>query len=204
MNYSVLSQISSFNDFRIYDGNIGCSMSGGADSTMVMYLLMKYSKKPIKFYFTNATQKPNRIIKAEEVYDKCLELTGCTNSELVITDVDGIVDSSNLFLKPMADMENNVIDVIYTGITKVPNIDIGYEDQVIPKRRFDGGPELDEDNFYQPFVKHDKSVVAALYSELNLMESLFPLTFSCINSTDGNHCNSCWWCKERVWAFGHL
>jgi 7-cyano-7-deazaguanine synthase in queuosine biosynthesis len=44
-----------------------------------------------------------------------------------------------------------------------------------------------------------------LYRELAVEQELFPFTRSC--ETDAHttgHCGHCWWCKERLWAFGYL
>ena len=40
-----------------------------------------------------------------------------------------------------------------------------------------------------------------------LLDSLFPLTYSCEGSIEATkhhtqHCKKCWWCQERYWAFG--
>jgi len=59
-----------------------------------------------------------------------------------------------------------------------------------------------------------------MYKELNLLDSLFPITRSCeydiywqTNSEEWKkdvpdpgigHCNKCWWCKERKWGFNNV
>ena len=48
-----------------------------------------------------------------------------------------------------------------------------------------------------------------LYDKYNLTYTLFPITRSCEGSDyeTGNytfHCGKCWWCEERMWAFGFL
>ena len=60
---------------------------------------------------------------------------------------------------------------------------------------------------YRPFLNVDKKFIAELYKQENLMETLFPLTESCIGfSSDTNGfsepCRQCFWCVERYWAFG--
>ena len=48
---------------------------------------------------------------------------------------------------------------------------------------------------------------AKIYQELDLMETLFPVTRSC-EVTDKieyyGHCGKCWWCEERHWGFGNV
>lgn len=55
----------------------------------------------------------------------------------------------------------------------------------------------------RPFGQIDKSEIAKLYIQYDLMDNLLPLTASCvmpINRTEP--CKECWWCKEKYWAFG--
>jgi hypothetical protein len=58
---------------------------------------------------------------------------------------------------------------------------------------------------YIPLYNHNKKDIAKLYNYFDLEQRLLPVTRSCENDnhTDG-HCGTCWWCHERVWAFGNL
>jgi 7-cyano-7-deazaguanine synthase in queuosine biosynthesis len=63
--------------------------------------------------------------------------------------------------------------------------------------------ELDE-RAYIPFFNCNKKDIALLYNELQLEHSLLPVTRSCENDQHpASHCNECWWCRERIWAFGY-
>lgn len=60
---------------------------------------------------------------------------------------------------------------------------------------------------YSPFVQEDKSYVKMMYEKYGVLNTLFPLTASCIGfpyETDNGQkpCRNCVWCKERLWAFG--
>ena len=60
---------------------------------------------------------------------------------------------------------------------------------------------------YSPFVNKDKKTIFQIYQDLNLLETLFPLTRSCETTRLKNfrgHCGECWWCKERMWGFGRV
>ena len=56
----------------------------------------------------------------------------------------------------------------------------------------------------------DKKGVAELYETLGVMETLFPLTRSCeayaheSHYNIDKHCEKCWFCMERIYAFGRL
>lgn len=63
------------------------------------------------------------------------------------------------------------------------------------------------DKIYKPLTNIDKSFVAGVYKENDLMKDLFYLTGSCVGSPEmqdwGKHgCGQCFWCKEKEWAFG--
>lgn len=59
---------------------------------------------------------------------------------------------------------------------------------------------------YQVYANVDKKFVAGVYKENNLMDTLFPLTRSCVGrpkETDNftKECHRCFWCYEKAWAF---
>ena len=100
------------------------------------------------------------------------------------------------------------------GITSNPPLDIQKElgfDKVAEPRR---NKTYDEETWkksgkmhYRPFVNVDKKFVADLYKQFDLMEDLFPLTMSCIGFSDTTNfftepCKECYWCHEKMWAFG--
>ncbi len=64
----------------IYDGNIGVMVSGGVDSAILLYYLMKHSNETIHIYTlaSNLKYRRNAII-APRVVEKCIELTGNIN-----------------------------------------------------------------------------------------------------------------------------
>jgi len=61
-------------------------------------------------------------------------------------------------------------------------------------------------NIYQAYINVDKKFVAGVYQDHGLMETLFPITRSCVGTarqTDNftRECHQCFWCHERKWAF---
>ena len=59
---------------------------------------------------------------------------------------------------------------------------------------------------YQAYINVNKKFVAGVFQEHNLMETLFPMTRSCVGTarkTDNfkHVCNNCFWCAEKAWAF---
>lgn len=59
-------------------------------------------------------------------------------------------------------------------------------------------------HYYSPFMQKDKSHVKDMYVKYGVLDTLFPLTASCIGWPDKVTlpCKVCVWCKERLWAFG--
>jgi hypothetical protein len=98
-----------------------------------------------------------------------------------------------------------------SGMTSNPPVEemkkYGFYDTA--ERRRDKGQNLKVFNgrVYEPLKNVDKKFIAGVYKEHNLMDELFYLTGSCVaspldqNWTD-TACGSCWWCKEKYWAFG--
>ena len=62
-------------------------------------------------------------------------------------------------------------------------------------------------SIYQPYCNVDKKFVAGVYIENGLMDTLFPLTRSCVGTsiklTENftKECRECFWCEEKAWAF---
>ena len=60
-------------------------------------------------------------------------------------------------------------------------------------------------NLLSPWITNlPKKEIAKLYKILDI-ENLYSMTRSCESLTVLDaHCGECWWCKERMWAFGKL
>lgn len=63
-------------------------------------------------------------------------------------------------------------------------------------------------DMYQPYANADKKFVADVYRQNNLLDTLYPLTRSCVGTarqTDNftKECRQCFWCYEKAWAFNH-
>lgn len=189
------------------DKRIGLALSGGADSSIIAYILMSNLKQPITFYtFASKQKKYSTSITSKAVIEKCIELTGNNSVNHVIK--YGDVQDRDIFLGFLKENLKNNVDLIYTGTTNTPSIsdletfnsklngDISTRrDPSIRKSVFSNG-------VYSPFINHNKAFIKELYEKYGLLDTLFPITRSC-ESTDlvSGHCGKCWWCEERLWAF---
>jgi 7-cyano-7-deazaguanine synthase in queuosine biosynthesis len=165
---------------------------------------MKNYSGPIKVFNTIWSERPNHALVANRVYQKCIDLTGHTDYEIVRTTINESYNEYNLFVTPMDYLKRGKVDYVYTGLTANPTVELKYNEQKVTKRENRREKLIDDNNFYLPFANENKKTIALLYKENNLLESLFPLTFSCVRSKTLEHCNQCWWCEERKWGFNRL
>ena len=211
---------------------IGIWMSGGADSSLLCYLLAEKIKKEnlnVKIQPLTVQKRPG-IYESIPVRNKIAELLDAEdifkNHVIYAAPDSGWVNSEYLGMFAKKNRENikqNVFQVLLSGITTNPPVEIQKNFQwgvledvektrgnsVIKEkvRYFTQVEDKIEYEFLElkPFFEINKKEIAKLYKEKNLLESLFPLTRSCEDKTflDG-HCGKCWWCEERLWAFGRL
>lgn len=195
-------------EIPIVDGPIGINCSGGADSSLLLYILMKNSLDLIHI-FTLADDEKCRssAIISSKVIEKIIQLTGNSNIQHHVTYAkEQTILNVN---KTVTFFENlNLIKVWYSGLTANPDKEIGdsFGDNnsqylirnPLVKRNVINGSKI------TPFTNFNKKTVAKLYMELGIMDSIFPLTRSCESKHRLNylgHCGKCWWCKEREWGF---
>lgn len=193
----------------IFPGPIGISVSGGADSAILLYILMKYAVDPIHIFTASLSSKNNTSPRyAFNVIEQCIKLTGNSNIFHHVHFIESMDHRGNLFNGHNYFLKNKLISIVYTAETLMPPLDefqkFKNQDYFIYKQRtpLKKKPVIDG-NFYCPFRHIDKRQIMSLYLHYNLLETLFPVTRSCedIILTEG-HCGECLWCEERFWAFG--
>jgi 7-cyano-7-deazaguanine synthase in queuosine biosynthesis len=193
----------------IFSGNVGINSSGGADSSLLLYILMS-NKKDLIHIFTMANNEKGRAnaIASSRVIEKIIQLTGNSNIEHHVRYVERQTPE-NVAEKPIEYVKNNLITCWYSGLTANPSLELTnsfgenschhLRDPLIKRKIINESVKK-----VSPFTNIDKKRIADLYKELGLTETLFPLTRSCevkhrLDYLD--HCGECWWCKERNWAF---
>lgn len=200
----------------LYDyPNIGISVSGGADSAALLYILMTHlPNSHFHIYtFSHKVTSYYNLTNARFVTMRCSELTGFKN----YTHHVGYTDQQTLdklFQAPADDFHKGVFDIFYTGITANPDKEIadGFLSPQQNKLQEKRDPTVTRsimltDHTCTPFTNLNKQDMADIYRELNIFDSLFPYTRSCESDNPaalGTHCGICWWCKEREWGFGRL
>ena len=215
-------------NINLYPGPLGLLCSGGADSSLMLYFVLKNytGKEPIHvFDLANNPLDLKNTVAVTKVVNKCVELTGNHNVQLQIIHMEGDKPNGPEVLGDMVKQVGVNINVLMTGVTKNPpaevletfsneygcvkdpNRDIPNPTEQLYDATDEGYPWI-----YTPWLLYNKQDLGKLYKEHNLMESLFPLTYSCEYYTrdkmygdiGDKHCGKCWWCEERRWGFGQL
>lgn len=99
--------------------------------------------------------------------------------------------------------------LVITGMTKNPPMDemikYGFADTAEVRRTYKK-VELWGNGTHSPYMNIDKRFVAGIYKDEDLMDTLYPITGSCVgNANQSNYfteeCGTCFWCHEKRWAF---
>ena len=208
---------------------IGVSLSGGADSALLAYLILKNSKADIYFttqirmWKTRPWQRyvaqdvvawfrknfPNRIEHIEGFIPPEMEEPHTTD----IQDEYGAVKPGNrIILRAHNEWVAHVydLDAWYAAVTKnpedIPGGPIERYEGVLPLHMKHMGIDI-----CHPFVYTTKDWIVKQYYKENILD-LFDLTRSCEGEFEGLDyttytpgqtvptCGKCFWCKEREWA----
>ena len=212
---------------RILENNnnftLGIWLSGGADSSLLCYLLAKHIKDnnlPYKLQPVTIPKRPTDTHYANvlEFVKKELDCADLFCTPIVYHTDNGSYETSFEELN-LDNISQGKYNWIYTGInqTPPPNTINEYASELERVRSNDSLKMLfinaiveHEGTYYEfgeirPFFNVDKRYLATLYHQEELFETLFPLTNSCsqLDLVD-DHCGECWFCKERIWGFGKL
>jgi 7-cyano-7-deazaguanine synthase in queuosine biosynthesis len=197
----------------IHEGPIGVCVSGGADSAVLLYILMKHALGPIHVITSSIKSKnrthPHVVLR---LIDKLFDLTNNKNVQHHTFFVDRL-SKDNLTAGVASISQSLNLNVTYLGLTSVPPDSVRqmFNSEEVTSILDHRGPEknhstyLYDNRVYFPMINLDKKEIKTLYEELGILEELFPLTRSCEDKTlTIGHCGKCWWCEERRWGFGRL
>jgi hypothetical protein len=203
------------------DGPIGIGISGGADSAVLLYILMSNTTQPIHIYnMWSSSRKYSFSKSVDGVIETCSKLTGNLNYTVHKSQVEPKENIEFYFDMLTTALDNNEVDIMYMGVTTFPpkEVYLTFEQQQQDWHNEFRSDEVEHPLFgltiealrldtrtYVPLRNHNKKDIARLYRLLDLEQSLLPVTRSCENDDHpDSHCGKCWWCQERMWAFGHL
>lgn len=196
---------------HIPNGSLGISCSGGVDSSLLLYILMANTVDPIHvFTLSNNKKGRSNAVIVPTVIERCIQLTNNIN---VVHHSWYAEDQTkeDLFDRQYSAIKDGTIKNLFYAVTANPPADVKFHSGV-GEQEF-RNPEIIKDeitcdgHFYMPFVNKNKKTISKIYQELNLMETLFPVTRSCeeIGKIEYyGHCGKCWWCEERLWGFDRV
>jgi len=105
-------------------GPVGISVSGGADSAIMLYVLMLNVKHDLHIYNFIATERRHALEKPFDlVVAKCAELTGKTNY-FVHKVLDVNTSPENIFKTLQEKLDTSEVDIIYFGLSKFPPTEV--------------------------------------------------------------------------------
>ena len=221
------------------DRKIGVSVSGGADSAILLYILMKHLTQHIDIFTMFAPERrPAMEHHVDMIVETCSRLTG-NNNFSYHKDMVTIQRPQSLFDLFRTKLNSDQVDLIYVGLTKFPPYEVwkNFPDQQpdwhnkfrsdeLEKPLYGIDIPIDEntdqrflvvdpkikaievsidERAYVPFVNLNKKDIAKMYRLFGVEKELYVKTRSCENHLHlGKHCGKCWWCHERMWAFGYL
>jgi len=204
------------------DKNCAVCVSGGADSALLLYKVLQNNKNHTHvFTYANNTLMLKNVTASTAVVNKCVELTG--NHRVTHHVIHNEGDKPN-GVEPLLNMAEPLskkikLKIVYLGVTKNPPKEVSdnfkYAEWKDTSRDTNGDKDIihqDDvfENIITPWINLDKKQLAKLYVNEGVIDSLFPITYSCEwYPRDGNnpgmeHCGECWWCEERQWGFGRL
>jgi tRNA(Ile)-lysidine synthase TilS/MesJ len=179
--------------------HIGVMFSGGADSSILLFLLHQNNiieNRNCKIIPYSVPRRTGTIHHTKNVVDY---LKNYFKRELPDTVYVGDPDvhHSKFAMTGIRDaLCKYKADLVFCGDTKNPDepLDTTF---VAPFRGKSGIPMI-----HQPFLNFSKNEIMSIYFENNV-EDMLKLTHSCSVEVFGR-CNYCYFCKEREWAFSKL
>lgn len=238
--------LNNFNEFRLVDINfeekfyldnkktvtipfsfkwdtVGISLSGGLNSTLLLFLLVKTFQKqefnvkiqPITFKFADRVDSSTNV---PAIIDKIKEITGYTNINgskfysASIEESEDPIKKNEFFKKPLKDMIDNwEVDQWFNGNISNPPENIRSTMINNDKRHLSrDNPQsiYNTEGDASPLLLIDKADVIKFYINYDIIDSLAPLTISCDQKLsvilDNNlsvPCNQCWWCDTRKYGY---
>ena len=209
--------------------DIAIGMSGGMDSSMLLWLLAYHIDKndldiTIHQWTCIHEEKPVQHIGSKKAIAFVKEaFPNVKFGEHIIKMTEGkdyIDNGSKLQWELIA---KHKITAMFNGVTLNPDEKIGkpvwgniweyrapardwvHRDKWLKKQ------EQDNDRYYEyrPFIHTDKRIVLAFYKKYGLLATLAPLTRSCEGWIEDTEkftivCNKCWWCVEKEWATAEI
>jgi hypothetical protein len=174
---------------------IGVMISGGADSTLLLYLLLNENQlcgKNIKLFCIPSND--NAAVRATIVADSVAKIFKLPTPTIYFIG-NPYQHHSTLIWNTWQDIKRrDIVDHLFIGDNQTPKV---LTEDSAPIRSRSRDPFI-----AQPFFDLTKDKLIQKYYELGI-EFLLKFTHSCAYDIDPG-CGTCWQCKERAWAFQQI
>jgi 7-cyano-7-deazaguanine synthase in queuosine biosynthesis len=215
---NTFGKIQVMKDEELFRGKtLALSMSGGADSTILCYILAKTSQKrnlqitiqPYNGYDMWASMDSKGVVKIIKYIQSKFPNVDIQWPISTVFDTNGdfAPNDKNMYITPLIEklVAHNVVDLVMNGISMGPPLEVQQTfkdwDNKINVRRLPGyhlWNEVERAIDHLSPLKHiDKRFIVYCYKKFGI-EELLEMTNSC-TEPQGN-CRECWWCQERSWA----
>ena len=211
------------------DGTIGVAVSGGLDSTALIYLICRYitdlkleDKIKVIPVHSVAKQLSNSLSITQSIVEdiyKEYPNVNISDLEVFFYDMDNIGTSEkskahSIFYKSLYDKYKDF--VLTTALTALPPKSVvkswpipGYDERRVDNIR-DVNQYRDNGVYeYKPFININKKMIASLHKFLNIDKEYITKTWTCTyfakdTKTFTEPCGNCYHCWEKKWAFGQF
>jgi 7-cyano-7-deazaguanine synthase in queuosine biosynthesis len=179
------------------DNHIGAMLSGGMDSALMLYIMLK--EKPLTTKLT-VFNVPNPKDNAGYFSTKIASfLEKKLNHPIPVQHIGNTTLPHNVIINHAGKyiLENKLVDILYVGMNQNPPVTLPATG---PWRRNPTDPI--PKNLAFPFIDLYKTHILEIYKQLDILE-LADITHSCTENV-GKRCNICFQCHERAWAYREL
>lgn len=177
------------------DKKVGVLLSGGLDSTIMTYLLIK-NNPDINITFFTIPKRDGAMNYADAIIEHFNKKFGKSFPKTIPVGNVRVYHRHQSTTAVIEILNNYDIDLLFIGINKNPPelMDIPHA----PQRE----TESKHEKIIYPFVKMLKSdVIKIMFDEGQ--EDIMNITHTCTQQEEGR-CGVCWQCTERSWAFSKL
>jgi hypothetical protein len=173
----------------------GILLSGGIDSAILLYLLIK-SNPGIDLQPFTIAKRDGAALYADPVIEHFNSKFSLSIPKTILVG-DPQAHHRMQSTTAVIDIFNNYpVDYLFIGINKNPP---GLDRSPFAPRR---NKKSDDPKIIFPFVDMTKDQMLQIMFDNN-QEDLINITHTCTEQSHGR-CNRCWQCQERAWAFKQL
>jgi len=203
---------------HLNEETIGVAMSGGADSTLLCYLLantirekgLNIKIQPFNGYDMWAPGDSNGLPEIIPYIRKRCPRVSIKWPLSTIFDTDGGKNGAKQdYIRPLVKQleASGIIDHTYHGTSLGPPEDVqktfgGELFRIKGGKDFSKNQRVADKNHTTPFIEIDKRFIVQEFKDQGIVD-LLDMTTSCIGPETGCG-NTCFWCKEREWAISEV